>query len=128
MSFVFETINLVSKTRDFVSTTGNFAFKMMNFADMSDDNTTTCMPYGEEKIFQILGNTEGFIPHRQYLPRRIWIYSEQKPEFAPDFGSTLSIHNPRSRYNIPSRDFGDGSHGGSDALGCAAAIGSIRFD
>jgi hypothetical protein len=111
---------------------------------MSDDNVTECVPFGEEKVrwrlllllllpscccccscccclaaalaaaaaaaaaaadglipqshwqvFEVLGPTGGFIPHRQY--------------------------------NIPSRDFGDAAHGGSDADGCVAAIVDVSY-
>jgi len=63
-------------------------------AGMSPSNTSRCMPYGEEKIFEVLGSTRAFIPHRQF--------------------------------NIPSRDFGDAAHGGSDERGCVVAVLNLQ--
>ena len=39
--------------------------------DMALTNRTPCLPYGEEKYFEILGPTKGWIPFRQYnIPSR----------------------------------------------------------
>ena len=59
-------------------------------AGIASTDTTACLPFGEEKIFEVLGPSQAFIVHRQF--------------------------------NIPSRDFGDAAHGGSDAVGCVAAV------
>lgn len=64
--------------------------------DMAPQNTTPCMPFGEEKVFEVLGPTRGFVPHRQF--------------------------------NIPSRDFGDAAHGGSDAVGCVTAVLNLQLE
>jgi|EP01047_Picozoa_sp_COSAG01_P025518 hypothetical protein len=61
---------------------------------MDPGNTTRCMPFGEERVYEVLGSTGSFIPHRQF--------------------------------NIPSRDFGDAAHGGSDAAGCVAAVLNLQ--
>ena len=63
-------------------------------ADIAPHNTTPCMPFGEEKVFEILGPTRGFVPHRQF--------------------------------NIPSRDFGDAAHGGSNEVGCVTAVLNLQ--
>ena len=65
-------------------------------AGMAAHNTSRCMPYGEEKVFEVLGPTRAFIPHRQF--------------------------------NIPSRDFGDAAHGGSDAKGCVNAVLNLQME
>eukprot|EP01052_Picozoa_sp_SAG31_P038574 SAG31_NODE_5180_length_2695_cov_2.182203_2_plen_141_part_00 len=40
-------------------------------SEMQPSNTTPCMPFGEEKVFEILGPTGAFIPHRQFnIPSR----------------------------------------------------------
>jgi len=62
-------------------------------ADAAPSSMEACCAFGEEKFYKVIGgNTD-----------KQWF-------------------TPFRQFNIPSRDFGDASHGGNDTLGCAAAV------
>lgn len=62
--------------------------------DAPPDTMEPCCGYGEEVFYQATGPYE----------------------------CGQSMFTPFRQFNIPSRDFGDGAHGGNDTLGCAAAV------
>lgn len=63
-------------------------------ASMRLDSLEPCCAYGEEKIYETVG----------------------------DYERGARMFAPFRQFNIPSRDFGDAAHGGNDTLGCAAAV------
>ena len=100
--------------------------------DMSDDNTTSCIPYGEEKVCQCyhletMQRRDFCLYHcttcacSGILSSRTYANCEILPCVCLVFALTTKVFEvlgptgafiPHRQYNIPSRDYGDAAHGG----------------